>query len=269
MSRRRNSNNLNFRNPIGVIPVAGSRNPVIRSVVKKVPIKLFISKSLFDILDILKNRFDDVISKKLLDLNKFNNTLIIKYNWLSSTNFDDIISFALPDRIKNDDDPAAWKKENRQPVEIRKLLKKLLGRNYFSIYSVDTFIERYKRVHYEIQKNKESELEPNSKSQNNILGKIYELIRDKELVWQSYTKKVFGDRNSVTYKSSIKLTDNKRIDIKLYCVEVSLENFKYDLFIYYKSHDKIILCEEFKDSPFHTELEIIKDEIDEMTIYQL
>jgi len=164
--------------------------------------KLDMHKNLIDVLNKIKLYDNDIISRKLLDDNK-NNSISVNINWLNLTKSTDHISYTTSkDNI--------WKKENRKPVLIKKLIRKLYGKT-FSNKQIKSFLSKYKKAYNEfVNYNKTNKLTSDDK----IILKIMTLTSDEDIKWYIDTK----NNNYIKYVAYLLIdgADNKSIRIEYY-----------------------------------------------------
>lgn len=178
--------------------------------------KLFLHKNLKEILKrILDNGHDPIAFRLLSDSKK--SRIQTNISWLNITVSDNYWSYAYISKVKNNIDEA-WDKQNRVPVNIYKIVKKIYKKN-FSNKQIKSFVAKYRRVYGAYT----SEQVSKERGINNddILNKVLDMTYSGYIKWKiGYKTKAYTN-----YKSRMYLTDRKYISIDAYVTTGNIDNF--------------------------------------------
>jgi len=161
--------------------------------------------------DILKYTKDPIVERLLLD--NTNDSISSNINWLNMTLSSDYISYTTKEKVKNDGDE--YKRENRKPVLIKKLIRKLYGKT-FSNKQIKIFLSKYKKLHSEF-KNKQKNISPD----DNIVLKLIKLTKNNDIVWYIETE----SNSYIKYVSYLNITYSKLIRSEFYLMLNDVSSF--------------------------------------------
>jgi len=168
--------------------------------------KLDMHKNLIHILNKILSYDKDVIAKRILNDNE-TKSISSNVNWLNITTSPDHISYTTKDLVKNQNDQ--WKKENRKPVLIKKLIKKIYGKS-FSNRQVKLFLSKYKKAYNEIISYKKSN--KNIPKDDKIIFKVIDQTVNEEIKWYINEK----NNNYIKYTTYLLISDYKSIQMNCY-----------------------------------------------------
>ena len=177
--------------------------------------KLYISINLITILNNVIETSNDIIANALVQNTK--NPISNNTNWLNITKSPDYISYALIDKITNNE--SAWKQSNRHPVQIRKLIRKIYKKK-FSNRQIRSFIGKFK-TSYVIYTTKEKKNKENVRHDfgKNELPKIIEKTKNNELKWKIVKVNFYYSK----CYAKIFITEKKHVLIDLYYTEEKVD----------------------------------------------
>jgi len=193
---------------------------------------LILNNNLKSLIEIIYKKYENPIAYKILYDTKnqtYNNNRV---NWLNLTVDKSYLSYSTPDKIKSDKDE--WRKSNRQPIQIRKLIRKMYKR-LFSNREIKSFVGKFtvEYVKY-IDKKKNQKKVSNADILDYRIDNIVQNTIDNKLKW----KFVSGNKSLLKYISKLKISETKYLYLE-YFYNIYNDNDHY-LVVYIINNDNKI-----------------------------
>jgi len=212
MSRKRNKGNKN-RSGNNQLKKYNNFREIPNTNRMQINNKLYLHENLENILNnIIKISRDPIASKLLTDSKK--SAIPTRVSWLNITKSNDHLSYALPDKVKKPGDE--WLKQNRQPIQFRKLIKKIYGRQ-FSNSQIKTFISKFKNHYSQFSKKPMKKESGDEKIVDNLMKETV----DGEMKWKFKSATNYYEK----YTTEIFITDKKYVLVEFYNIIEDKESF--------------------------------------------
>jgi len=166
--------------------------------------KLVLHPNFEEILkNILKDNKDPIAFRLIDDTKK--PSIPTRISWLNITQSKDHLSYALPSKVKKPGDE--WDKLNRQPNQIKKLIRKIYG-SIFSNNQIKSFIGKFKNHYSQFTKKPVKKLTQEDTILDNLTKETY----DGDMKWTLAGSSISYDK----YTTEIFITDKKHVLVQYY-----------------------------------------------------
>jgi len=202
-------------------------------------IKLYLNKNFENILKMILEKSKDPIAERFLSDSKKSH-ILTRVSWLNITESNDHLSYASPFDVKKTED--GWKKENRNPIQIRKLIRKIYKKT-FSNNQIKTFSSKFKMAYSQYTKGYRENItrttlaltrKPSKLDNERILLNLMVETDNGNIKWVKKNEEYFDK-----FETKISVTDKKYLLVTLFYIERTKKNFITIYFI--NDNDKIYI----------------------------